>query len=350
VIRRPEALRAAVLAVLRDSVRERVFPGAVAALISGTDETYIPCGSETYDPDARPILGDSIFDIASLTKVVATTTAVMQLVERGQLSLSDPACRFLPRLKRPPRDRITIGQLLAHRAGFPGGEPLKPYWSRDAILDAIDVMELLYAPGTARVYDDVGFILLGLIVETVTGAGLDAWCAREIFSPLGMRDTMFTPPAPLRERIVPTEIDADRGGLLHGVVHDERAHSLGGVAGHAGLFSTARDLGAFARAMLGQGPGVLSAATVRLMWSRQWRDGEGEYALGWDRLRPAYMDGLDDPDAVGHTGFTGVSLVMSPRRELAMILLSNRVHPMRSDPGPINRARCRFVDAVLRCG
>lgn len=349
---RSEALTADVLSVLRQSVHDRIFPGAVAALISPTDETIIAFGSETYEPDAAPIAEAAMFDVASLTKILATTTATMQLVERGQLSLDDKACKFLPRLKRPSKDRITIRQLLAHMAGFPGGEPLRPYRTRDAILEAIYAIDLLYAPGTDRVYDDLGFILLGLIVEVVTGAALDRYCETEIFAPLGMRETMFAPPGSLAQRIVPTEIDPDRG-LLRGIVHDERAGDLGGVAGHAGLFTTARDLGRFARFMLvqarrGRSAPVLSGASVRLMWSRHWRDGQGEYGLGWDRLRPGYMDGLDDSDAVGHTGFTGVSMVISPRRDLAMILLSNRVHPVRSDGSRINLARCRFVEAALR--
>jgi CubicO group peptidase (beta-lactamase class C family) len=345
-------LSADVLSLLRDSVHDKIFPGVVAALISRTDETYIPFGFETYDPSARPITEESIFDVASLTKVVATATAIMQLVERKQLSLHDPACNFLPRLTQCPKDRITIFQLLAHMAGFPGGEPLKHQKSRDAILDAIFSMAPVYPPGTGRIYDDVGYILLGLIVESITGATLDKYCEREIFAPLQMSETMFVPPQSLIGRIVPTEIDADRGGLLRGIVHDERADTMGGVAGHAGLFSTARDLGRFARMMMGHDEstraGILSRASVQLMWSRHWQDSEGEYGLGWDRLRPSYMNGIDDQDAVGHTGFTGVSLVISPRRDLAMILLSNRVHPVRSDRSLIGQARRRFVEAVMR--
>ena len=262
-----------------------------------------------------------IFDVASLTKVVATATAIMQLVERKQLSLHDPACNFLPQLRQAPKDRITILQLLAHTAGFPGGEPLaRQLKSRDEVLEAIFSMNLVYPPGTDRIYDDLGYILLGLIVETITGVTLDKYCESEIFGPLEMSETMFVADKTLIGRIVPTEIDAGRGGLLRGIVHDERAYIMGGVAGHAGIFTTARDLGRFARSMMEHDKraraGVLSSASVRLMWSRQWQDSEGEYGLGWDRLRPGYMNGIDDGDAVGHTGFTGVSLVISPRRAL----------------------------------
>jgi CubicO group peptidase (beta-lactamase class C family) len=351
-IRRSETLSADVLSILHESVHDKIFPGAVAAVISSNDETYIPFGCETYDPMASPITEESIFDVASLTKVIATATAVMQFVERKRLSLDDHACDFLPDLKQAPKDRITIFQLLAHTAGFPGGEPLRQYRSRDDILNAIFSMDLLYPPGTDRVYDDLGYILLGLIAESITGVALDKYCENEIFAPLGMSETMFVPRKTLLGRIVPTEVDAARGGLLRGIVHDETAYKLGGVAGHAGIFTTARDLGRFARAMMGHDRsalgGVLSSASVRIMWSRQWHDAQGEYGLGWDRLRPSYMNGIDD-DAVGHTGFTGVSLVISPRRDLAMILFSNRVHPVRSDSSQINRARCRFVEAAMRC-
>src|SRR5262245_556351 len=153
--RRSEELSADVLSVLRDSVADRVFPGAVAALVSGADEIYVPFGFETYDPAARALTQESIFDVASLTKIVATATAIMQLVERRRLSLSEQACKFFPQLRRPPKDRITILQLLAHTAGFPGGAPLwKKHKSRDQILEAIFSMQLPYEPGTDRVYDD----------------------------------------------------------------------------------------------------------------------------------------------------------------------------------------------------
>ena len=349
---RSERLRADIVSVLLDCVQEKIFPGAVAALISPTDEATIPFGRETYDSDAQPIKDDSIFDAASLTKIVATATSVMQLVERNELSLDDRACKFLPRLKRADKEGITIAQLLGHTAGFPGGEPLRPCQSREEILDMIFSMDLVYPPGTNRIYDDLGFILLGLIVEFVTGSPLDKYCERHIFAPLGMGETLFRPSERLRGRIVPTEIDAERGGLLRGMVHDHSAYVLDGVAGHAGLFTTAHDLGRFARSMMeacaDTKPGILTRTSIARMWSRLWKDGEGEYGLGWDRLRPSYMNGIDDSDAVGHTGFTGVSLVISPCRNLAVILLSNRVHPVRTERPLIGQARRGLVEAVMR--
>jgi CubicO group peptidase (beta-lactamase class C family) len=350
---RTERLSADVLSVLRDSVHDKIFPGAVAALISNTDEICIPFGFETYDPAAPPITAESIFDVASLTKILATATAIMRLVERKQLSLHDRACNFFSRLKQPPKDQITIFQLLAHTAGFPGGEPLPRHAkSRGEILEAICSISLVYPPGTGRIYDDLGYILLGVIVESITGLTLDKYCKDEVFGPLKMNETMFVPHKTFLGRIVPTEIDPGRGGLLRGVVHDERAYIMGGVAGHAGIFTTVHDLGKFSRSIMGyeknESAGILSRASVQLMWSRQWQDSEGEYGLGWDRLRPGYMNGIDDCDVVGHTGFTGVSLVISPQRQLAIILLSNRVHPVRSDRSLINLARRRVVEAVMR--
>ena len=222
---RSERVRADVLSVLSDSVYDKTFPGAVAALISRDDETYIAYGFETYDQAAHPITEDSIFDVASLTKVLATATAIMQLVEQKQLSLQDRVCDFFPQLKQAPKDQITIYHLLTHTAGFPGGEPLsRHHKSRDEILEAIFSMNLLYSPGADRIYDDLGYILLGIIVESITGVAFDKYCENEIFGPLAMSETMFTPHKDLLGRIVPTEIDADRGGLLRGIVHDERAY------------------------------------------------------------------------------------------------------------------------------
>jgi CubicO group peptidase (beta-lactamase class C family) len=247
----------------------------VAALISRDDETYISYGFETYESSAHPITEDSIFDVASLTKVVVTATAIMQLVERKKLLLQDLACDFFPQLRQAPKDQITIYHLLAHTAGFPGGEPLsRQHKSRDAILEAICSMNLLYLPGADRIYDDLGYILLGVIVESITGVTLDIYCKNEIFGPLAMSETMFSPHKDLFGRIVPTEIDADRGGLLRGIVHDERAYFMGGVSGHAGIFTTARDLGRFSRSMMGHGKsaraGILSSGSVQHLWSRHW--------------------------------------------------------------------------------
>jgi CubicO group peptidase (beta-lactamase class C family) len=346
-------LRARVRAVIEEAVSDRVFPGAAAAVVQkGRDDVIVACGRETYDPSARPVAIDAIFDVASLTKVVATTTAVMQLVEAGELLLPDNACRFIPQLDRSSARDITISQLLTHTAGFPGGEVSHRHCrDRMEMLEAVFSSDLVYRPGSQRVYDDLSFIILGCIIEKVTGSSLNAYCETRIFRPLQMSDTMFAPAPQTRHRIIPTEIDQNRGGLLRGIVHDENAYRLDGVAGHAGMFSTIRDLSRFSRAILSpqseRASGVLSERSIASMSSMQWRDADGEYGLGWDRKQSRYMNGLEDADAIGHTGFTGTSMVISRGRGTAMILLSNRVHPVRSDRAAIDRVRCRFVEATV---
>ena len=345
-----------ITALLRQAVEERVFPGAVAAVAIGRDRCCVAAGRETYDPSAPATDAYALFDIASLTKIVATTTAIMQLIERDALSLDDRAVRFLPRLDRPGKNEITIRQFMTHTAGFPGPYHFYRFCrTRAQLIDALYAVDLVLSPVATRLYDDISFMLLALIVEEVVGARFDAHCAQFIFEPLRMRNTSFRPSS--KGQIVPTEVDPDRGGLLRGVVHDENAYVLGGVAGHAGLFSTADDLMRFATMMLGarirlaaDGPvdPVLSDASIARVRQREWRDDEGEYGLGWDRVRPHYMGGIDDADAIGHTGFTGTSIVISPRRELAITLLSNRIHPKRSDPAAIHAVRRQLVQTVLR--
>jgi beta-N-acetylhexosaminidase len=343
-----------ITALLRQAVEERVFPGAVAAVSIGRDRCCVAAGRETYDPSAPATDAQALFDTASLTKIVATTTAIMQLIERDALSLDDRAARFLPRLDQPGKNEITIRQLMTHTAGFPGPYEFYRFCrTRAQLIDALYAVDLVFPPGATRLYDDISFILLALIVEELVGACFDAHCAQFIFEPLRMCNTSFRPSS--KGQIIPTEVDPDRGGLLRGVVHDENAYVLGGVAGHAGLFSTADDLMRFATMMLGArigsdgpvGP-VLSDVSIARVRQREWRDDEGEYGLGWDRVRPHYMGAIDDADAIGHTGFTGTSIVISPRRELAIILLSGRIHPKRSDPAAIHAVRRQLVEMVLR--
>ena len=348
-----DRLRARVLAALDEAASDRVFPGAVAAVVrKGRDDIIIACGRETYDPSARRVTSDAIFDVASLTKIVATTTAVMQLVEAGELRLDESARRFIPQLEMSPGREITIFQLLTHTAGFPGGEILHRHCrTRTDVLDAIFASHLVYPPGSRRIYDDLSFIILGCIVEKISGLSLNDYCETRIFRPLKMSDTMFAPPSRMRHRIIPTEIDSGRGGLLRGTVHDDNAYRLGGVAGHAGMFSTVGDLCTFVRMILSprseSTSGILSDRSIASMCAPQWRDADGEYGLGWDRRQSRYMNGIDDPDAIGHTGFTGTSMVISPASGSAMILLSNRVHPVRTDRAAIDRVRCRFVETVI---
>jgi CubicO group peptidase (beta-lactamase class C family) len=349
------ALADDVTALLQRGVDERVFPGAVAAVTSGKNRCIVAAGRETYDPSAPDTDAHALFDIASLTKVVATTTAIMQLIDRDALSLDACAARFLPKLDRPGKSGITIRQLMTHTAGFPGPYEFYRFCrTREQLLDAIYAVDLAFPPGTKRLYDDISFMLLALIVEEIVGARFEQHCATFIFEPLGMNATSFRPTS---GQIIPTEIDPERGGLLRGVVHDENAWVLGGVAGHAGLFSNVFDLNRFAAMMVGARvrvaansliDPVLSDDSIARVRQCAWRDDDGEYGLGWDRIRPHYMGAIDDAAAIGHTGFTGTSMVISPRRELAIILLSNRIHPKRSDPAAINAIRRQLVRTALR--
>jgi CubicO group peptidase (beta-lactamase class C family) len=340
-----------VTGLLQRGVDARVFPGAAAAVAVADNRFFVAVGRETYDSTAPPTTAHAIFDVASLTKVVATTTAVMQLIEANALSLEDRAARFLPKLDQDRKREITIRQLLTHTAGFPGPYEFYRFCrTREQLIDGIYSLELVYSPGVRRLYDDISFMLLALIVEEIASASFDRFCERNIFQPLQMANTFFRPPDG-QYQIIPTEIDPDRGGLLRGVVHDENACMLGGVAGHAGLFSRTSDLLRFATIMTGSNDAsykVLGNETIHRVHQCEWRDLEGEYGLGWDRVRPHYMGAIDDPDTIGHTGFTGTSMVISPRHALAIVLLSNRVYPKRSDPAAINSVRRQLVETVLR--
>jgi CubicO group peptidase (beta-lactamase class C family) len=349
-------LAESISAQLRGAVEARVFPGAVAAIAFGERRYLIAAGRETYDHDAPEVSRHALFDVASLTKVVATTTAIMQLIESQALSLDDRAVRYLPRLDHSGKREITIRQLMTHTAGYPGPyEFFRFCHTPEQLIDAIYAVDLVDTPGARRLYDDISFMLLAFIVEEIVGTRFDRHCGKTIFEPLNMSSTTYCPSVGDRQ-VIPTEIDPQRGGLLRGVVHDENCSVLGGVAGHAGLFSTGEDLLRFAAAIVGSlGPvahdsaaRVLSAQSVARMCQREWRDHEGEYGLGWDRGRPHYMGSPGDEEVIGHTGFTGTSMVIMPRRALVIILLSNRIHPQRSDPAAIHAVRRELVQTALR--
>ena len=338
-----------ITSVVERAIRDRVFPGAVVGVALHGGDMFSAHGTHTYAANATAVTSRTMFDVASLTKVFATVTAVMQLVEQGTLRLDEPACRLLPELAGDAKRGITLAHLLTHMAGFPQFIPNhRSYKTPAALLDAIASVELVYRPGHGRIYDDIAYILLGLLLERATGMRLDDYCRDHIFRPLDMIDTMFLPPPPLHDRIAPTEDDAERG-LLWGVVHDDNAFTLGGVAGHAGLFSTAHDLIGFCKMLLRhRNAEVLSGESIRRLRERLWRDEDGEYGLGWDRLRPSYMGAIDDRDAIGHTGFTGTSIVVSARRDLAIVLLTNRVHPARSDRAAIDEVRRELATTIIR--
>jgi len=279
------------------------------------------------------VLADrSIYDLASLTKVVGTTTAAMVLYDEGKLDLDETVTHFLPEFTGGEKDRVTIRQLLMHRGGLPAGRELwrHAHTPEDAKRLIFDV-PLEYRPGTGQVYSDLGADLLGMVVETIAGEGLDRFLQRRVFGPLGMKDTQFRPADSLVYRIAPTEVSPPRGYPLRGEVHDENAYVLGGVAGHAGLFGTASDLAVFAQMMLNGGiydsVRIVSDSAVRLFTARA----SGTRALGWEVADGQHGAGnFLGERAYGHTGFTGTSIWIDPDRQMFVILLTNRVHAARA--------------------
>lgn len=300
--------------------------------------TELPAGQQV---DMRP---DTIFDLASVTKTF-TTLAVMQQVEAGRVALDEPVATYLPDFAAHGKEDITVRHLLTHTGGLPSWLPLySAYPTVEDRLAAVLAARPRTEPGAAYVYSDLGMITLGLLVEAVTGHSLDRVIAEGITAPLGMTDTMFSPPASLVDRIAATESQPSTGRrMVRGEVHDENAWSLGGVAGHAGLFSTARDLAVLARTLLNGGRygdvRILQEETVRAMLVNETPEFPAtEHGLGFELDQRWFMDGLSSPVTFGHTGFTGTSVVIDPLSDSFVILLTNRVHPSR-DWGSNNAAR-----------
>lgn len=291
-----------------------------------------------------PMRRDTIVDLASLTKVF-TATAVMQQVEAGRIDLDAPVARYIPEFGQNGKGDIVVRQLLTHTSGLPPWLALYQNWDTpEERTAAVYAVEPQAPPDTEYIYSDLGYITLGELVEEVTGKGLDEVIADTITGPLGMQDTMFTPPDSLRPRIAATEYQPWTGrGMVRGSVHDENAWSLDGVAGHAGLFSTARDLAVFAQALLNggvyDGARILEEETVRDILT-DWNSAfpGDQHGLGFDLGQRWFMDAMTSPVTFGHTGFTGTSLVVDPLSGSFAVLLSNRVHPTR-DWGSNNPAR-----------
>ena len=275
---------------------------------------------------------ESIYDLASLTKVVGTTTALMILYDEGKIHLDDPVSKYVPEFSGGEKDLVTLRLLLEHRSGLPAGRDLwrigrSPDEARQAVIET----PLTYHPDQFYEYSDLGADMLGFVVEAASGQRLDQFLAEHVWKPLGMEDTFFKPADSLRDRIAPTEVNPPRGYPLRGEVHDENAFALGGIAGHAGLFSTASDLAVFAQMMLngGQygGTRIIADSTVALFTTRAART----RALGWDTCAGDGSCGKYLSErAYGHTGFTGTSLWIDPDRDMFVILLTNRVHAARA--------------------
>jgi CubicO group peptidase (beta-lactamase class C family) len=300
---------------------------------------------------ARVTADRSIYDLASLTKVVGTTTAAMVLFDQGRLDLEAPVSTYLPAFSGGWKDSVTVRHLLTHRSGLPAGRDLwriarTPDEARAAVLST----NLECKPGQCYIYSDLGADVLGFVVEAIAGESLDVFLHDKVFEPLGMNDTFYRPADSLTYRIAPTEISPPRGYPLRGEVHDENAYALGGVAGHAGLFSTAADLSIFAQMMLNgglyNGVRVLSDTTVALFTHRA----AGTRALGWDTADGDGGSGkFLDSRAYGHTGYTGTSIWIDPERQMFVLLLTNRVHAARArrPAKVISDVRADLADAAV---
>jgi beta-glucosidase-like glycosyl hydrolase/CubicO group peptidase (beta-lactamase class C family) len=338
--------------VLERALAAKAFPGGVLAV--GRDSALVrlaPFGRQTYDAAAPAVAPDTIYDLASLTKIVVTNTAAMILADEDKLDLGAPVSAFVPGFRGDGKERVTVEQLLSHSGGLEWWAPLyKDSAGREQFLARILEMPLAYPPGSKSVYSDLGLILLGEVLERVAGEPLDAFARRRILDPLGMKDTGYRPPESLRPRIAPTERDPWRGRLLQGEVHDENAAALGGVAPHAGLFGTAADLARFAQMMLNGGVydhhRLVSRETVDRFTTLARVPGS-DRALGWQKPSGGNSAGSRlSPAAYGHTGFTGTSLWIDPERRLFVVLLTNRVHPTR-DNDAIRQVRRDLMDAVV---
>jgi CubicO group peptidase (beta-lactamase class C family) len=343
--------------ILRDASAERAFPGA--ALAVGHQGKLLASqgfGRFTYDEAAPSITRQTVFDIASITKPVATTTLAMILFERGTLTLEAPVIDVLPEFvtlsppgQRPQRQAVTIRMLLAHSSGLPAYEKLfERAHNRRDLLHAALTTSLAATPGSRADYSDIGFILLGEILERIAGEPLDQFARREIFDRLGLKRTWFVPPQEMRTQIPPTENDRGfRKRVIQGEVNDENAWVMGGVSGHAGMFSSATDLALFAECLLNGGAPLVSPATVALFTRRQESPRGTSRALGWDTPSQPSSSGTHfSPSSFGHLGFTGTSLWIDPERHLSITLLTNRTWPERSTQR-IRQIRPLLHDAIV---
>lgn len=339
--------------LLRSYVEKKAFPGG--ALIVGCRGSIVldaSAGHLDYSAGSDKVTGDTIYDLASLSKVVGTTSAVMMLVDSGHLLLNEAVQDYLPEFKGADKEKVRVRQLLTHSAGLPAYKPLyQEVAGYERIMESVCALPLEYEPGAKVQYSDLGMMLLGEIISRAAARPLDRFLADRLFGPLGMKSTSYVPARSLLPRIAPTENDPWRKRLLRGEVHDENAYALGGVAGHAGLFSSAHDLAVFAQMMLNGGiydhRRYFSRDTVLRFTSLQ-TSGEDARALGWGKPVPGEWTGqIFSPEAFGHKGFTGTSLWIDPQRQLFIVLLSNRVHPTRAN-NLIDEVQQVITESIVR--
>jgi CubicO group peptidase (beta-lactamase class C family) len=338
--------------VVERGIKAGGYPGA--AVVVGRRGAAVlerGFGRVTWASDASSVVAErTIYDLASLTKVVGTTTAIMILFDEGRIHLDDRVARYIPEFSGGGKENVTIRLLLEHRSGLPAGRDLwriarTPDEARAAVIGT----PLFAQPGQFIEYSDLGADVLAFVVEAASGQRFDQFLDARVFAPLGMTDTRFRPDPSLRGRIAPTEITPPRGYPIRGEVHDENAYVLGGIAGHAGLFSTASDLSVFAQMLLNggtyNGRRIVADSTVEMFTRRS----AGTRALGWDTCAGQYGCGTHmSPNAYGHTGFTGTSLWIDPDRDMFVVLLTNRVHAAkaRRPAKVISDVRADLADAA----
>jgi len=342
--------------VLEQAIAQRAFPGASIAITHNCKIVALKgFGRFTYEPDSTPVSAESIFDLASVSKVVATTSMAMVLYERGLLDLDTPVIGVVPEFadEDARRREITCRMLLGHSSGLPAHEKLYLHaHSREELIRAAMRVPLKADPGTQAEYSDIGFIVLGLALERLAGELLDVFCRREVFGPLGMSQTGFNPPGAWKSRIPPTADDRIfRKRIIQGEVYDENASVMGGVSPQAGVFSTAFDTVLFAEAMLSGGtpivrPEIVRPETLAVFTRRETSPAGTSRALGWDTpSKPSQSGKYLSAASFGHLGYTGTSLWIDPERQLSVTLLTNRTWPDGSNRA-IKEVRPRFHDAV----
>jgi serine-type D-Ala-D-Ala carboxypeptidase len=336
--------------LVEQAIADRAFPGATLSVTVGGELVVLSAfGRFTFDGASPKVETETVFDVASLTKPVAISTMAMLLYERGLLDLDSSVSAAVPELAANPDPRfqqITLRMLLSHSSGLPAHARLFEGAQGEEVVRVACRQPLHASPGTKAEYSDIGFIVLGKALERLTDERLDVFCRREIFGPLGMSRTIFRPPAAARKAIPPTRDDPQHG-KIQGEVDDENASAMGGIAGHAGLFSTARDLAIFANCLLRGGSPILRPDVVELFTSRQELPLGSSWALGWDTpSQPSQSGKYLSARSYGHLGFTGTSLWIDPQRQLSITLLTNRTWPDRRSQA-IKQVRPAVHDAIV---
>jgi CubicO group peptidase (beta-lactamase class C family) len=356
----PMATSPVLQAALQSAVDDGVFPGAqLAVRLRGELQCVAMAGRLSSEPFGPPVQACTIYDLASLTKPLATATSILLLIQAAKVSLEDSVQQILAELEGTPIGQATVRELLTHRSGLPGWRPFYERLDARGVISGLSTGDqpvkqqvlrmirdepLIYACGERSIYSDLGFMLLGLMVERLSGVALDRWCEEAVFRPLRADPLLFCPTAGQvqfevgcstvdRSRIAPTEWDEWRNRLLCGEVHDENAAAMGGIAGHAGLFGTAESVLVVSGAWLSSYHGrssMLDGKLVRQFTARQELSAGSSWALGWDTpSAPSSSGSFFSEESFGHLGYTGTSLWIDPRCELEVVLLSNRVHPSR---------------------